>query len=186
MGRGQTPSRLLRSRCYWSPDRWASTARRAPTGPGTPVRGEVRGHTEVSQSNLFYGHIIRCEIILFQYYHLYFQYMTTALFKIHFNVCFVIGQISHNETQIAWALIKVFSSEVRLHEVKATVVQGKIMNKVLYLSGESMLSVSSSCAVRPTSVEVIDKTRSRSSTSCLKVGLCDGTACQHSLMIMYL
>lgn len=35
-------------------------------------------------------------------------------------------------------------------------------------------------------MEVMDKTRSRSSTSCLKVGLCDGTACQHSLMIMYL
>lgn len=38
----------------------------------------------------------------------------------------------------------------------------------------------------PTSVDVIDKTRSRSSTSCLKVGLCDGTGFQHSLMIMYL
>lgn len=35
------------------------------------------------------------------------------------------------------------------------------------------------------SVEVIDKIRSWSSTSCLKVGRWDGTACQHSLMIMY-
>lgn len=37
-----------------------------------------------------------------------------------------------------------------------------------------------------TSVEVMDRIRSRSSTSCLKVGLWDGMACQHSLMIMYL
>lgn len=37
-----------------------------------------------------------------------------------------------------------------------------------------------------TSVEVTVRMRSRSSTSCLKVGLCEGTACQHSLMIMYL
>lgn len=28
--------------------------------------------------------------------------------------------------------------------------------------------------------------RSRSSTSCLKVGLCEGTACQQSRIIMYL
>lgn len=34
-GRGRKPSRLLKSRCCWSPDRWASTARRAPPGPGT-------------------------------------------------------------------------------------------------------------------------------------------------------
>lgn len=37
--RGRRPSRLPRSRCCWSPDRWGSTARRAPPGPGTPVRG---------------------------------------------------------------------------------------------------------------------------------------------------
>ena len=37
-----------------------------------------------------------------------------------------------------------------------------------------------------TSVEVTVSTRSRSSTSCLKVGLCEGAACQHSRMIMYL
>lgn len=37
-----------------------------------------------------------------------------------------------------------------------------------------------------TSVEVMDRTRSWSSTSCLNVGLWDGTACQHSRMIMYL
>lgn len=72
-------------------------------------------------------------------------------------------------------------SQTRLRAVKATASKGKTMSRVL-----STLSVSSSCAGRPTSVEVIDKTRSRSSTSCLKVGLCDGTACQHSLMIMYL
>lgn len=35
-------------------------------------------------------------------------------------------------------------------------------------------------------MEVMDSTRSWSSTSCRKVGLWDGTACQHSLMIMYL
>lgn len=44
----------------------------------------------------------------------------------------------------------------------------------------------SCCEGKLTSVEVMDKIRSRSSTSCLKVGLCDGMACQHSLMIMYL
>lgn len=49
-----------------------------------------------------------------------------------------------------------------------------------------VLCVFCSFAGRLTSVEVIDKIRSWSSTSCLKVGLCDGTACQHSLMIMYL
>lgn len=37
-----------------------------------------------------------------------------------------------------------------------------------------------------TSVDVTVSTRSRSSTSCLKVGLCEGAACQHSRMIMYL
>lgn len=37
-----------------------------------------------------------------------------------------------------------------------------------------------------TSVDVTVRTRSRSSTSCLKVGLCEGAACQHSRMIMYL
>jgi hypothetical protein len=37
-----------------------------------------------------------------------------------------------------------------------------------------------------TSVDVTVRMRSRSSTNCLKVGLCEGTACQHSLMIMYL
>lgn len=37
-----------------------------------------------------------------------------------------------------------------------------------------------------TSVDVTVRTRSRSSTSCLKVGLWEGTACQHSRMIMYL
>lgn len=37
-----------------------------------------------------------------------------------------------------------------------------------------------------TSVDVTVRMRSRSSTSCLKVGLCEGTACQHSRMIMYL
>jgi len=41
--RGRTPSRPPRSRCCWSPGRWASTARRAPPGPGTPVRGGVKG-----------------------------------------------------------------------------------------------------------------------------------------------
>lgn len=49
-----------------------------------------------------------------------------------------------------------------------------------------VLCVFCSFAGRLTSVEVIDKIRSWSSTSCRKVGLCDGTACQHSLMIMYL
>lgn len=38
-GRGRRPSRLRRSRCCWSPDRWGSTAQRARPGPGTPVRG---------------------------------------------------------------------------------------------------------------------------------------------------
>lgn len=45
------------------------------------------------------------------------------------------------------------------------------------------------CAHRPTtltSVDVTVRTLSRSSTSCLKVGRCEGTACQHSRMIMYL
>lgn len=37
-----------------------------------------------------------------------------------------------------------------------------------------------------TSVDVTVRMRSRSSTSCLKVGLWEGTACQHSRMIMYL
>lgn len=37
-----------------------------------------------------------------------------------------------------------------------------------------------------TSVDVTVRTLSRSSTSCLKVGRCEGTACQHSRMIMYL
>ena len=37
-----------------------------------------------------------------------------------------------------------------------------------------------------TAVDAMDRTRSWSSTSCLKVGLWEGTACQHSLMIMYL
>lgn len=37
-----------------------------------------------------------------------------------------------------------------------------------------------------TSVDVTVRMRSKSSTNCLKVGLCEGTACQHSLMIMYL
>lgn len=32
----------------------------------------------------------------------------------------------------------------------------------------------------------MDRVRSRSSTSCLKVGLCEGTACQQSLIIIYL
>lgn len=34
--------------------------------------------------------------------------------------------------------------------------------------------------------DVMERVRSRSSTSCLKVGLWDGTACQQSLIIMYL
>lgn len=37
-----------------------------------------------------------------------------------------------------------------------------------------------------TSVDVTVRMRSKSSTNCLKVGLCEGTACQHSLIIMYL
>lgn len=37
-----------------------------------------------------------------------------------------------------------------------------------------------------TSVDVTVRMRSMSSTSCLKVGLCEGAACQHSRMIMYL
>lgn len=40
--RGRRPSRLLRSRCCWSPGRWGSTAQRARPGPGTPV-GEGGG-----------------------------------------------------------------------------------------------------------------------------------------------
>lgn len=35
------------------------------------------------------------------------------------------------------------------------------------------------------SVDVTVRMRSKSSTNCLKVGLCEGTACQHSRMIMY-
>lgn len=35
-------------------------------------------------------------------------------------------------------------------------------------------------------LDVIERVRSRSSTSCLKVGLWDGTACQQSLIIIYL
>ena len=35
-------------------------------------------------------------------------------------------------------------------------------------------------------MDVTVRTRSRSSTSCLKVGLWEGAACQHSRMIMYL
>lgn len=38
---------------------------------------------------------------------------------------------------------------------------------------------------RYSSVEVMERTLSWSSTSCLNVGLCEGTACQHSRMIMY-
>lgn len=41
--RGRRPSRLRRSRCCWSPDRWESTAQRARPGPGTPVRGVRAG-----------------------------------------------------------------------------------------------------------------------------------------------
>lgn len=37
-----------------------------------------------------------------------------------------------------------------------------------------------------TSVDVTVRTLSRSSTNCLKVGRCEGTACQHSRMIIYL
>lgn len=37
-----------------------------------------------------------------------------------------------------------------------------------------------------TSLAVRVRTRSRSSTSCLNVGLCEGTACQQSRIIMYL
>lgn len=41
--RGRRPSRLRRSRCCWSPDRWGSTAQRARPGPGTPVGGGEGG-----------------------------------------------------------------------------------------------------------------------------------------------
>lgn len=43
--RGRRPSRLLRSRCCWSPDRWGSTAQRARPGPGTPVREGAGGQS---------------------------------------------------------------------------------------------------------------------------------------------
>lgn len=42
------------------------------------------------------------------------------------------------------------------------------------------------CRVSPTWLEVMATILSRSSTSCLKVGLCEGTACQQSRIIMYL
>lgn len=42
-GRGQTPSRRLRSWSWACPGRPASTARRAPTGPGTPAGGGGAG-----------------------------------------------------------------------------------------------------------------------------------------------
>lgn len=84
-----------------------------------------------------------------------------------------------------FVLRNVFSSWVGLCE-KSQRSKVKLKVEFCALPGVSVSSASSSCAGRLTSVEVIDKTRSWSSTSCLKVGLCDGTACQHSLMIMYL
>lgn len=74
-----------------------------------------------------------------------------------------------------------FHGYVRLKKPKSYMA-----SSLVFISDASVLSVNGSCAGRLTSVEVIDKIRSWSSTSCLKVGLCDGTACQHSLMIMYL
>ena len=99
-GRGQTRSRPLRSWSWGCPGHPASTARRAPTGPGTPAGGQQ-------------------------------------------------------------------SEPWPLHPLPpAAPARG---------AGPAL-----------TSVDVTVRMRSRSSTSCLKVGRCEGAACQHSRMIMYL
>lgn len=76
--------------------------------------------------------------------------------------------------------------------VRVTLVQGRGQLQVLLKAREShMTSGRRRCCcggggTQLTWLDVMARQRSRSSTSCLKVGLWEGTACQQSLIIMYL